>query len=270
MIRHLPPAEAPLLYIDVAALRRAGILELIAGSKTAEESEYAAFVARSGFNYREDLDAVMASFQEGQTFLIANGRFDWRKLEAYAREQGGACDDSFCRLPGGAPGRRLSFFPLTRSTLAFASGPNEWAAGLMRSGGKPGPRFRPPEAAVWLAVPGAALKRAGSFPSGTRLFAKALESAERIVLTAGEHQGGIRAGLEATTRSEEDAVILRAQLEKVTGVISKFIARVDQKPNPRDLSGILTEGKFRREGVRVIGTWPVPREFLEALSKGDL
>jgi hypothetical protein len=270
MIAHLPPADAPLLYIDVAALRKAGILELIAGSKTAEESEYAAFVARSGFNYRADLDAVLVSFQDGQTFLIANGRFDWRKLEAYAREQGGTCEGSFCRLPAGTPGRRLSFFPLNRATLAFASSPNEWAAGLMRPAVKAGPKLPVPQAAVWLAVPGDTLKRPEAFPAGTRLFAKALEKAERIVLTAGEHQGGIRAGLDATTRSEEDAVILRAQLEKVTSVMAGFIARVDRKPNPRDLSGILTEGKFRREGVRVIGTWPVPREFLEALGKGDL
>jgi len=269
MLAHLPSADSPLLFIDVGALRQAGILDLIAGSKAAEESEYTAFVARSGFDYRRDLDAVMASFQGGQTFLIARGRFDWRRLEAYAREQGGSCERSFCRLPAATPGRRLSFFALRRDTLAFASSPNEWAAEQMRGASKAGPRFALPSDPAWLAIPGATLRMSDAYPAGTRLFAKALENAERVILAAGRDGGRMRLRMDATTRSEEDAVILRAQLEKVTEVMTKFIARLDQKPNPSDLSGVLTGGTFRREGLRVVGTWPVPREFLEALSKGD-
>jgi hypothetical protein len=44
-----------------------------------------------------------------------------------------------------------------------------------------------------------------------------------------------------------------------------MIEREHQKPNPVDLSGVLTSGTFRSEGRRVAGTWPIERAFIENL-----
>ena len=49
------------------------LLDLIAGSRAAEEFEYKTFVTQSGFNYREHLDTVLASFQRDQAYLLLGG-----------------------------------------------------------------------------------------------------------------------------------------------------------------------------------------------------
>ncbi len=44
LVAYLPTANASVIYIDVDALRRSGILGMLAGSKTAEEPDYQQFV----------------------------------------------------------------------------------------------------------------------------------------------------------------------------------------------------------------------------------
>jgi hypothetical protein len=51
-------------------------------------------------------------------------------------------------------------------------------------------------------------------------------------------------------------------------VLRKLISRTGGQPNPADLSGVLTQGSFRREGRRVIGRWPIERALLESLAGG--
>jgi len=268
LMAHLPPAEAVVLHVDVAALRRAGLVDLIAGSRAAEESEYKTFVTQSGFNYREHLDTVLASFQRDQAYLLLGGSFDWKALEAYARSQGGACEDGFCRMPASAPNRYISFFALRARVMALSSGPNPWGAAAMRSPVKTRPPIRSVSQPVWLYVPGSAFKSADLVPAGTRLFAQALEGAESALVWVGADGTKLEAQIEAACKTEEAAVILKAQLEKVTEVLRKLILRVGQQPNPRDLSGVLTQGAFRREGRSVIGRWPIERAFLESLAGG--
>jgi hypothetical protein len=270
LIQHLPPAEAVVLHADVAALRRAGIVDLVAGSRAAEESDYQRFVTESGFNYREDLDTVLASFANGEAHILLRGRFNWKALEAYAAGHGGGCEKGFCRLPASTPGRHISFFALRPKVLALASGPNPWGAAAMRAAVATRPNLPAPSRPLWLYVPGAAFRSAGGerMPAGTRLFAKALEEAESALLWVGPAGAGLEAQLEASCKSEEAAVMLKAQLETVTDVLRKLISRTGGQPNPADLSGVLTQGTFRREGRRVIGRWPLARAFLESLAGG--
>jgi hypothetical protein len=268
LIEHLPPAEAVVLHIDVAALRRAGVLDLMAGSRAVEESEYKAFVTASGFNYREHLDTVVASFANDQAYLLLGGRFDWKALEAYAARQGGGCENGFCRMPASTPGRHISFFALRPAVMALATGPNPWGAAAMRAAEKTRPALPAVSKPLWLYVPGAAFRSAGGMPAGTLLFAKALEEAESALLWVGPDGARLEAQLEATSKSEEAAVILKAQMEKVTDVLRKLISRSGGQPNPADLSGVLTQGSFRREGRRVIGRWPIERALLESLAGG--
>lgn len=269
LIEHLPPTEAVVAHIDVAALRRAGLLDRIAGSRAVEESDYRAFVAQSGFDYRDHLDGVLAAFHDGQVHLLLTGRFDHKALETYAARQGGSCERGYCRMPASTPGRVISFFGLRDRVLAVASGPDPWGAAAMQNAVKTRPAIRWMAKPVWVFVPGKAFRSADSLPAGTRLFAKALEDAEDALFWIGPEGTKFEVQIDATCKTEEGAVILRAQLDKVTDVLRKMIQRTGGQPNPADLSGVLTQGTFRREGRRVVGRWPVERAFLESLAGGS-
>jgi hypothetical protein len=52
----------------------------------------------------------------------------------------------------------------------------------------------------------------------------------------------------------------------MTALLRELIEKDKQKPNPGDLSGVLTAGVFRQENVRVVGRWPLERAFLESLA----
>ena len=80
LVSYLPTSNATVVYVDVDALRRSGILKMITGSKAAEELEYRQFVDATLFDYREDLDSVAAAFKDGQVFLVLKGRFHWKNL----------------------------------------------------------------------------------------------------------------------------------------------------------------------------------------------
>src|SRR6266849_5717915 len=136
LVECLPPDQATHLYIDVGALRRSGLLDLLAGSKAAEEPDYRRFVEQTGFDYRTDLDAIAAAFFRGNVYLTLRGRFQWKPLSDYARAQGGQCRNTICTLPASRPDRNISFYPLKADVLAFSVsaeergvtmiGPSQW------------------------------------------------------------------------------------------------------------------------------------------------
>src|SRR5438874_7891716 len=126
-LARLPSENAAVLSIDFAALRRGGVFDLLSGPVVAEEPEYKTFVEKTGFNYRRDLDHAFISFPSGGVYFLVSGRFDWKRLEAYAREQGGGCSSGLCRMPGSQPTRKISFFPLRSNLLAMAVSPDESA-----------------------------------------------------------------------------------------------------------------------------------------------
>src|ERR1700691_4838632 len=73
LIECLPPDRSTHVYLDVAALRASGILDLIAGSKALEEQDYRQFVEQTGFDYRVDLDAAAVGFVSGDTYFALRG-----------------------------------------------------------------------------------------------------------------------------------------------------------------------------------------------------
>ncbi len=127
-LARLPTQDAMVFYVDFAALRNAGVLQMLAGSKVAEEPEYKVFVMKTEFDYTRDLDAVLACFTPRAKYLVVKGRFDWNSLASYARDQGGTCRDALCRMNGSAPDRRISFFPLRPNLMGLAVGADESAA----------------------------------------------------------------------------------------------------------------------------------------------
>ena len=271
MLQRLPAQDAIILFLDFDTLRRGGLLKLLSPSKTAEEPEYQAFVRNTGFDYRRDLDLAAVSFGRDGEFFVIKGRFDWTKLARYAAAQGGTCSKGLCRLPGSTPERRISFFLLQSNLMALAVSTDGFAAARLED-----PRsqaVRPldrPGDPVWLSIPAESLKTADQLPPGTRLFATALASADKILLSLGPQEQQFEARLAVTCRSSADAVALAGQLQHATSLLRDTIARENQKPNPKDLSGVLTAGVFEQAGRRVVGRWPLPPVFLESLAGGTL
>jgi hypothetical protein len=271
MLQRLPAQSAIVLFLDFDTLRLGGILNVLSQNKIAEDPEYQTFVRATGFDYRRDLDRAAVSFGREEEFFVVKGKFDWKKLAAYAIAQGGACDHSLCRMPGSTPERRISFFPVQSNLMALAVGSDSFAATrlatLQSDAVEP---LETPVDPVWLSIPADHLKRPDHLPAGTRMFATALASADKILLSLGPEGQQFEARLNVTCRTAEDAASLAGQLQQATSLLRSMIARENQKPNPKDLSGVLTAGAFSQAGRRVFGRWPLQPVFLESLTSGAL
>jgi hypothetical protein len=265
MAAFMPQRDAAVLYMDIAALRSSGILDKLAGSTVAEEPEYKAFVQQSGFDYKRDLDRVMVNSAGDAHYFLAEGRFDWDKLKAYAKSQGGSCEADFCTVKGSAPNRIISFYPVAKNFLAIASSPNPNAARdiTARTPGKL--PYEAPDRPLWLYVPSSVLQRQTALPAGTRLFTRALESSQQVMFSLGPQAGKFELTMDVTCRTPEDAVVLKNQLEGITKLLQSLIAREKQTPSTRDLSGVLTSGAFERTSEHVIGRWTIDKSFIDSL-----
>jgi hypothetical protein len=274
MAAYLPTGDSLLLYMDLDAMRHSGLLDAIAGPKSAEDADYRQFIDQSGFDYREDLKALAVAIRQNPSthdrdeYAVARGTFDWQRLVAYAQNHGGQCSGGFCRMPASQPHRFISFYPLRPHLMALAVSADQWAALLITHG--PGPRGAAdlPTQPVWMLAPAAALESEGLFPEGTRAYASALKGAERVALTLGAQGDHLALSLDVTCGNVDQATALVVHLEQLTGTLRTWIAREHLRPNPGDLSGVLTAGSFRREDRRVVGLWPLQKEFIRALTDG--
>jgi hypothetical protein len=264
LLSYLPSANATVVYVDVDAIRRSGILKMIAGSKAAQELEYRQFVEETMFDYREDLDAVAGAFKDGQVFFALKGRFHWKNLMDYTVRQGGSCHNGFCTAPGSRPNHRISFYPVRPNVMALAISQDDFAAYQVarKSGALP---LLPPVQPVWVLVPALVLHDAGSLPPGTKPYASAMRNAEEIVFTLGPQDDHLLVSLNVRCRDSNDALTLEHDFENTTDTLRKWIAREHQQPNPADLSGVLVAGTFRRDDRRVYGQWPIPRAFVDGV-----
>jgi len=266
ILARLPSDNASVLSIDFAALRRAGVFDLFSGPVVEEEPEYKTFVEKTGFHYQRDLDQAYVSFHPSGVYFLVRGRFDWKRLEAYASEQGGGCFNGLCRMPGSVPARKISFFPMKSDLMAMAVSPDDWAAARMNEPAKQARAVTIRKQPVWLSLAPATLQKPDTFPEGTRLFAKAIENARSATLSLAPQGKALEAQLEVVCQSAREASVLAATLQKMTALLRELIEKEKQKPNPSDLSGVLTAGIFRQEDARVLGRWPLERAFLENLA----
>jgi hypothetical protein len=265
LVAYLPTDNATVVYIDAEAIRRSGILNMIAGSKAAEELEYQQFVDQTLFDYRQDLAAVAVAFKEGQVYLAARGNFHWKNLMDYAVQQGGSCHNSFCIAPSSRPTRRISFYPLKPNLMALAISSDDLAAySVTRKPGKLA--LNTPNQPLWMLVPALALKNPDALPAGTKPYASALQNAEQILFSVGPDSGHLQLSLQVTCRDAATASKLLVDFQNTTGTLRQWIAREHQQPNSADLSGILVAGTFHRDDRRVFGQWPIPRAFVDSLT----
>ncbi len=264
LMRRLPTKNALVFAVDFQALRRSGVLQMLDGTKMGQEADYQKFVADTQFNYAKDLDYALASFGPTGKYILAKGRFDWNALRAYAYKQGGQCYNAVCRMPGSAPERRISFFPVQAGLMALAVAPEDDAAARMEGLNKE-PSLPTPDAAVWLYLPPAVLKSPDGLPEGTVLFARSVSDAKSVTLGFTPQAENILARLNVLCKNDQDALVTTTELTKVTEVLRSVIAHAGQHANPGDLSGVLTSGKFEAAGPRVFGSWPIDRSFFENL-----
>ena len=262
LLSRFPVEEAAVLSADAATLRKAGFL---AAPATAPEPEYHQFVLDTGFDYRRDLELVAASFSASGTYIIARGHFDWVKLEAYARRQGGNCYQRLCRMQGSKPDRRISFLPLRDDTIALAVSTDDLAAAKLEN---PGPKLtaKLPTEPVWLSVPGTFLRNRDALPASLRVTLSGVINADRLVFTISQVGQGIELRMQATCRSLDDARILQSQLRSNTTLLKEAIAKGPAAAD--DLTRTLAAGNFDQTEKLVAGKWPLSRALLDSLTSG--
>jgi len=271
LLSRLPAKDAVVLSIDFAALRRAGLIDMLARSKTPEEPAYQQFVAKTEFDYKQDLDLALASFGPKGKFFLLRGRFNWTSLSAYAKSENGSCFNTLCRMAGSTPERRISFFPVQPAIMALAVAAVPDAASWMMGPAADARQISPSADPVWISFTGSALRQQTSLPTGSQIFAQEMERADEVMLSLGPKGPDFQLTLAARCRSERDAALLQAELEHDTQMLRNLIARENRTPNPGDLSGTLTSGTFSHTDQRVWGYWPVAHKYIaDTLSGGSL
>ncbi|MDP9087468.1 MAG: hypothetical protein M3O26_01835 [Pseudomonadota bacterium] len=266
LVVYLPTANASVLYIDVAAMRRSGILDMLAGSKATEEPDYRQFVAETNFDYRRDMDAVAAAFKDGRIYFALRGRFRWNNLKDYAERHGGSCHNDFCVLAGSQPNRRISFYPLKRDVLAMAVSPDDFAA-YQVTGQAAKFALAPSQDPVWATIPAVALRGMDSLPFAARVFVPALQGTDQIVFSiSADRDLHLQLGLHVTCTDAPAASTLLTQFERATHTLSELLTHQRQPPDPADFSRVLVAGTFRRDERQVYGTWPISKAFVDAIA----
>ncbi len=268
MLKRLPTDDAVVLYIDFSRLRAGGILELLDSSRVGEDPEYRSFVRQTDFDYKQDLDAAMVAFAPKGKFMLLKGRFDWKSLKSYVQGNDGRCNNSFCKMAGSSPEKRISFFPMQSNFMAMAVSDDESGALRMNTVDARGDA-EIPNAPLWLSIPPSVVKSGQSLPPGTQMFARSLERAQAVTLAMVPEGDHFAAKLNVRCANDADASALAVDLNKTTGLLREMIERERQKANPADLSGFLTSGAFRSEGARVSGYWRITRALIENLLGGS-
>ena len=266
LVAYLPTANASVVYIDVDALRRSGILATLAGSKTAEEPDYQQFIQETKFDYRQDLDAIAAAFEGGRIYVALRGRFHWSNLRDYAARQNGSCHNDFCVVTGSQPNRRISFYALKSDVMAMAIGPDDFGAYQVTSSSNKS-TLAPAKEPVWALIPAVALQSMDTLPAAAKAYVPALQVAEQIVFSIGTNPAQqLQLGLHVTCKDMAAASALLNQFETTTKTLRELVAHQRQRPDPADLSGALAAGNFHRDDRQVYAEWPIPKALLDAVA----
>ena len=133
LLAQMPADASAVLFVDLDALRQSPFLaELYKWApQTKTDADYTQFVKSTGFNYETDLNrvsmAVLNAGKETTLFAIAEGRFDRKKISAYALQTGthenrGGLE--IFSVPATAGTRRITFTFLRSGRIALTNGPN--------------------------------------------------------------------------------------------------------------------------------------------------
>jgi hypothetical protein len=131
----LPSDVSVIAYVDMAALRDQPLVQRLASMAlpVTPGTDYANFVAATGFDYQRDLDRVVLASSSASamqtppahTLVIADGRFDQKKIEDYALRDGKKeirNGHTVYTTPTATPGKTTAFTFLSAGRLALADG----------------------------------------------------------------------------------------------------------------------------------------------------
>jgi hypothetical protein len=270
MTSYLPLVNATVVYLDIDRLRDAGLLDLLAGSKSLEDQEYRRFVDESGFDYRTDLERVAIAIQGENRYFVVCGKFNWNKLSEFALHRGGDCRNRRCSyLQPDSPGRSNSFMPIRAAVLGLYTGNLEWGVTNLAARQIDPATFPVPDAPMWIAVPSVAWKEA-NLPDGAKSFASIFEEANSVlvwIIPESAHIMKLMADVSCADAASATSILTR--LRAATSLLRSMLERNHQVPNPLDLSGLLAEGTFLQEGTHVKAFWPLRRTLLESIADGN-
>jgi hypothetical protein len=131
LLAQMPADASAVLYIDLDALRQSPFLaELYKWApQTKADADYAQFLQSTGFNYESDLHrasiALLKHGQETILFSVADGRFDRKKIAAYAAQTGTTENRSgreIFSVPLSGSTRRITFTFLRKDRIALTNG----------------------------------------------------------------------------------------------------------------------------------------------------
>src|SRR6185503_14740546 len=122
------------------------------------------------------------AFAPSGRYMLVRGRFDWKSLRSYAHDVGGECHVSQCGMDGSTPDRRISFAALQNNVMALAVSKDDFAVRRILGAATPH-ETDVPNAPIWLYVPGSVMKSGEGLPDGTRMFARAMDRAQKLILS---------------------------------------------------------------------------------------
>jgi hypothetical protein len=143
MLSLLPSDPSTVVFVDLEQFRKSSFLpQLLAWMPhDSVEDDYAQFVKATGFNYERDLDraaiAVTRLGNSSTTYAIAEGKFDRKKVEAYAKQNGHSINDNGLQLYGVnlKNSTRTSFFTFLRDDrIAWTDDPEYRVLFLQKAG----------------------------------------------------------------------------------------------------------------------------------------
>lgn len=267
ILTHLPTRDAAVGHVDIRSIREAGFV-MSANASALREPEYEDFIKRSGFNWEKDLDRITWSFAPTAKFFLVEGRFDWKRLSAFAVEEGGECRDGFCTVRGSQTGREISFFPLRNDVMALAVSADRYAADQLRSrheAEEGHPIAAPPKAPLWVHFSKFSLSSAEPESPGLRGFARVLRNTEESTLVLEPTKDSFLLRLDARCSSAETAQSLATDLTKLTALLQSLLRMEQATPGEGDFASVLAQGSFQAEASQLHGSWPISRAFLAGL-----
>ncbi len=218
MLAYMREDASAVMFMDVAQLRSSPFLaELFRWApKPAPDSDYAQFLEATGFNYESDLDRLAMSInrqpQSPTAFAVAEGRFDRKKIEAYAAKFASlrtADGKTLYAVPLSGSNRKAYFTFLREDRIAWANDSSyffqrphsgsstEWREHFSRLAGTP-------VFAVLRQESGAASALAQEAPGGLRSpqLAALLAQLQWISISAKPEGNLLRVGLEGECQGE--------------------------------------------------------------------
>ncbi|MGC8761213.1 MAG: hypothetical protein ACP5UT_04475 [Bryobacteraceae bacterium] len=264
LLAGLPPGDGLTVFVDARALRQTGILQRIAGEAGAEDAEYRRFVEATGFEYRRDLDAVVLRGENGRRWIVVEARLDEDRLRRYFLAHGGRCFGGLCSMQGSMPERQISWVRLGRRRWGIAVSPDPLAAAAFTDEArKPfSAEWQPPDAPLWLYVPGTMLEPPEGAPPWVAMALAGLRESKWVLWSAGAGGGKIQLQMQVACRDGEMARAMAGRWEDVLKALREAAAAAGDRDS---LPALLAQGQVRAEGAFVNGGWQFDWSRLEKL-----